>query len=139
MKHFIIGTLLCWGQLSAMQQSSSETPPPFTDEEVKFMRAILDSHELRPAIGAERQTNIQHLEHCFSQIIRFSTLLKDPKVKDPKIILQLGFNLGRAAGVLQDIGGRQHWWKPFEERFLKGDFDGIISLVETYKAQLGMK
>lgn len=98
------------------------------NETVEYMRNILNQNKMRPEHGGD-QTDSQHVEHCFHQLIRFANLAKSGH--DFRAV-QFGLNLGRAQEILGSYGGVECWWRLYEPLIKNKEYDKIISETEHW-------
>ena len=106
-----------------------------TREEIAQIRAILETNQLRPVIGGT-QTDAQHVEHCFHQMIRFANLAA---IGIGFRALQFGLNMGRAQEILGSIGGIDCWWRLYEPLLDNGDFEQVIAETQHWLEILNLQ
>lgn len=105
-----------------------------SSETVGYMREILARNQKRPRHG-DNETDREHLEHCFHQLIRFANLAK--KGKNFRAA-QFGLNLGRAQEILESNGGLNCWWKLYEPLIVGKNYDEIIRVTKQYLRALDL-
>lgn len=98
----------------------------FTESEINHINDILRSNAHR---GSSKQTNREHVTHCFHQMIRFANLANKGH---PFRSTQFGLNLGRAQEILESYGSMDCWWRLFEKLINNDDYTGIIEVTTKY-------
>lgn len=106
-----------------------------SDESLGHMHEILARNQKRPRHGGN-ETDREHLEHCFHQLIRFANLAKDGQ-QDFRAA-QFGLNLGRAQEILESNGGINCWWRLYEPLIVSKNYDEIIKVTKQYLRALNL-
>lgn len=98
------------------------------------MREIVNGKELRPR-GTGTQTDRQHVEHCFHQMVRFANLAaRGSEFR----ALQFGLNMGRAQEILESNGGVNCWWRLYEPLIADKKYDDVVKVTLRYIDALGL-
>ena len=117
--------------------SAAAPPPPFTDEELRIMRAMLAANDPVPAHEPGSMRRKAHVEYCFAQMARFCHLAQINA--EPFRDAQFGLALGRVQELLGCVGGKAAGWGAFEPPLLRRDFAAIDAIARSYIAVLGLE
>ena len=117
--------------------ASAAPPPPFTEEELRIMRALLAANDPVPAHEPNATRRKAHVEYCFHQMCRFCNLALTGA--EPFRDAQFGLALGRVQELLGCVGGKTAWWQAFEPPLIRRDFAAIDAITRSYLDVLGLQ